>query len=114
MSEVTISQQYTKEAGETANMIVSFEHLLDKDASINETISSVSSVAVSPSGPTVTNSDVTTVVRKVLGRNVEAGKAVTFTVAGGTNGTTYTLTITVVTSGGQTRVRKITMPVAAA
>ena len=113
MSEVTIPQQYTKEAGETRNFLVSFQDLLDKDSSTNEVLSSVTSVTVAPSGPTIGTPAVTTTARKVNGVNVEAAKAITFTVAAGTNGTTYTLTLTVVTSGGQTVVRKITLPVAA-
>ena len=112
MSEVSIQEQRTKEAGETRNVLVSFLDVLDKDGSTNETLSTVT-VAVSPSGPTLSAEAVTTVARKCNGVNVAAGKAITFKVAGGSNATTYTITVTVTTSGGQTIVRKITLSVAA-
>lgn len=109
MSEITSSDVRRKEAGETVNVLVDFTAVLDQDDTINELISSITSVTVSPAGPTITNSAVTPKPRKINGVQVAAGKAISFTVAGGTNGTTYTLTCTVVTNGLQTRVRKLSL-----
>ncbi len=109
MSEITSSDVRRKEAGETVNVLVDFTAVLDQDDTINELISSVTSVAAAPSGPTISNSAVTTKARKINGVQVAAGKAISFTVAAGTNGVEYTLTCTVVTSGSQTRVRKLTL-----
>ena len=111
MSDVTSADTWTKEAGETRNCLVSFADLLDTDNSINETISSITSVAAT--GLTITSTAVTTLPRMIRGIEVPAGKAIQFTVAGGSNGTSYTITCTVVTSGSQTAVRKITLTVAA-
>lgn len=111
MSDVTSPDTLYKEAGETRNCLVSFVDVLDRDNSINETISSVTSVSSSPSGPTTGSLAVTTVPRIIRGVETPAGKAISFTLAGGTNGTSYTLTATVVTSGSQTVVKKIPLEV---
>lgn len=111
MSDVLSADVWTKEAGETRNCLVSFADLLDKDNSVNETISSITSVAVS--GLTITSAIVTTVTRLIRGIETPAGKAIQFTVAGGSNGTSYNIVCTVVTSGSQTIVRKVTLNVAA-
>ncbi len=112
-SVVTSLDVRTKEAGETVNVLVSFVDLLDKDTSIDETISSITSVA--GGGLTIASATVTTAVRKYNdgsnSHSIPAGKGITFTAAGGSNATDYTITCTVVTSGGQTRVRKLTMEV---
>jgi hypothetical protein len=110
MSDVTSADTWTKEAGETRNCLVSFADLLDSDNSVNETISSITSVAAT--GLTISSSAVTTVARIIRGIEVAAGKAIQFTVAGGSNGTSYSITCTVVTSGSQTVVRKVTLTVA--
>jgi hypothetical protein len=108
-TELTCSEVRRKEAGETVNVAVDFTDVLDKDSTINETISSVTSVAAT--GLTITSPAVTTGTRKINGRNVAAGKGITFTVAGGTLNADYAIKCTVATSGSQTRVRYATMEV---
>jgi hypothetical protein len=111
MSDVTSADVWTKEAGETCNCLVSFADMLDNDNSVNETISSITSV--SATGLTISSTAVTTVARKIRGIEVAAGKAIQFTVSGGSNGTSYSIACIVVTSGSQTRKRLITLTVAA-
>jgi hypothetical protein len=112
VSPVTSADVRTKEAGETVGVLVNFSDLLDVDPSIDETISSVTSVAAT--GLTISGAAVTTALRKCNGAWVKAGKGITFTVSGGSNDNDYTITCTVVTSGGQTRVRKLTLEVRSA
>lgn len=113
MSEVTCSDVRTKDPDETVGVLVSFVDLLDKDDSIDETISTITSVAAT--GLTITSTAVTTAVRKYNdGQNshvVPIGKGITFLVSGGTDATNYSIKCKVVTSGGQTRVRYATMQV---
>lgn len=111
-TEVTSPDTRRKEAGETCNVLVDFTDVLDKDSSTNETISSITSVAAS--GLTITSTAVTTTPRLINGREVRPGKAIQFTVAGGSNGTDYSIVCTVVTSGSQTRVRKLPLEVRSA
>jgi hypothetical protein len=113
MSAVTSTDVRVKEAAEVAGVTVDFTALLDHDNSVNETISSVTSVTADPAGPTISSPAVTTVHRKCNGRNVVPGKGITFTVSGGTNGTDYDLICVVVTSEGQTRKRKLPLEVRA-
>lgn len=95
---LTSSDTRYKKASETRNVLVDFSNTLDKDT--DETIVSVSSVTAS--GLTISNAAVTLVTRNINGRIVPAGKAISFTVAGGTNGTDYAIAAVVVTSGNQT------------
>jgi hypothetical protein len=113
MSEITSSDVRRKEAGETVNVIADFTAILEQDDTVNELISSVTSIVAAPTGPTISGSIVSTKPRKVNGAQVAAGKAIQFTVAGGTNEITYALACTIVTSGGQTRVRKLSLIVTA-
>ena len=100
-SYVTNEDIWYKKASETRNGLISFADALDKDNSVNETISSITSVTPSPAGPTVSNAAVTTVPRIIRGVEVPAGKGIQITVSGGSNGTTYSLECRVVSSGGQ-------------
>jgi hypothetical protein len=108
---VTSSDTLYKEAGETRNVLVSFRELLDRDNSTNEKLSSITSIAAT--GLTITSTTVTTVPRIIKGEEIPAGKALQFTVAGGSNGTTYQIKMTVVTSGSQTVVRYVPLVVSA-
>lgn len=108
-TEVTSPDTRRKEAGETRNVLVDFTDVLDKDGSTNETISSITSVAAS--GLTITSTAITTLPRNINGREVRPGKAIQFTVAGGTNGIDYQITCTVVSSGSQTIVKKLPLEV---
>lgn len=100
-----------KEAGETRNVLVDFTDVLDTDDYTNEVISSITSIAAT--GLTISSSAVTTTPRKINGKEVRAGKAVSFTVSSGSNGTTYQIKLTVVTSGSQTIVRYCPLTVSA-
>lgn len=117
MSDVTCSEIRIKKPGETRNILLAFDRSLDKDDSIDETISSITSVTVT--GPTISNTAITSTARALrdntgkLIRHVPAGKAITFTVAGGTDGTDYTIIAKVVTSGSQTIERNMTLQVRA-
>ncbi len=111
MSIVTSQDTLVKEAAEVRNVLVDFTDVLDKDNYVNETISSITSIASSPSGVTVSSTSIPTLPRFVEGIEVAPGKCVQFTIASGTNGTDYLLVITVVTSGSQTIVRKIPLEV---
>lgn len=108
-TEVTSPDIRRKEAGETRNVLVSFADVLDRDHSVNETISSITSIAAT--GLTISGSAVTTLPRIINGRETPAAKAIQFTVAGGTNDNDYAITCTVVTSGSQTIVKKLTLEV---
>lgn len=74
-----------KTPNETRKFDLSFASLLATD----ETISSVSSTDVSPSGLTVDSAAAT-------------GQVVQFTLSGGVAGTVYEVSVTVVSSNGQT------------
>lgn len=100
-----------KEAGETRNVLVDFTDVLDQDDYVNETISSITSVAAT--GLTIASSAVTTTRKKINGREVMPGKAISFTASGGSNGTTYQIKCTVVTSGSQTVIRYCPLSVSA-
>ena len=108
---VTSTPTQYKEAGETRNVLISFMDVLDKDDSINERISSITSVAAT--GLTIASSAITTVTRKINGVDVPAGKAISFTVSSGSNGTTYQIKCIVVSSGSQTIVRYCPLSVSA-
>lgn len=108
---VTSPVTHYKEAGETRNVLVSFADVLDKDHSVNETISSITSVAAT--GLTIASTAITTVPRMINGVEVPAGKAISFTAAGGSNSTTYQIKCIVVTSGSQTLVRYCPLSVSA-
>ena len=80
------------------NIAVSFAEELDE----GEVITGTPTVSVSPSGPTLSAAAATTTVRKINGVTVEAGRAVTFTASGGSDGVDYVITVTAATSGSQT------------
>lgn len=111
---VTSKQIHDKKENDDRNVLLSFMKALDKDRSINETIASIESV--SASGLTITGPAITTVARRLYTDpnsdnyvNVPAGKAITFLVEGGTAGNDYTIIARIVTSGGQTIERNLTI-----
>lgn len=83
---------------ETKNAAVDFTGQLRS----GETISSVTSVTISPSGPTLSNNAVSGSAMDINGTSVAAGKAITFRITGSaaTKGQ-YTITATVATSSSQ-------------
>lgn len=82
-----------KDPQETADYAIDWAELLDD----SETIST-SSWAVSPTGPTLS------------GAGTSGTRAYVF-VAGGTAGTEYVLTNTIITSGGRTYEKSLVVPV---
>ena len=100
-------QHYTKHVGETRNVAVNCTDELDS----GELVASVTSV--SATGLTITNDQVSTAELTILGESVAIGKAIQFTVAGGTAGTTYDIVATYVTdsSPAQTLVAHLPLTV---
>lgn len=99
-----------KAAAEIRNMAVSFSGKLKS----GKVLASISTVAVSPAGPTTSNSPaVSTAALEIQGKNVPIGEAVQFQVTGGTADNTYTWTITAVddSSPTETLVGKVVMRV---
>jgi hypothetical protein len=70
-----------------------------------ETLSGVTSVAAAPTGPTISSLAVNAApFDNDDGATVAVGKGAQFRVAGGSAGTDYSLTVTVTTTAGNTRV----------
>ncbi len=107
MSEMTCPRVRRKAPTAVRNIAVNFSDWLDH----GEIITGTPTVAVSPSGPTLSAASVNSGRRVVDNRSCAPGSVVTFTVSGGT-ANTYTITITASTSGSQTLVGYITLVVA--
>ena len=89
---VVAKEQLEKQPDEVITYAMDFSELLDaNELSTTEALSSVSSVAATPSGLT-------------LGSGSISGDRVTFSVSGGTDGETYRIAVKVVTSLGNTRI----------
>lgn len=93
MSTTRADQIYTKSVAAKRNVAVSFVGILDS----GEKLSSVTSVTVDPSGPTISNAVINTAAMTILGQPVAIGEAVQFHVIGGTAGVTYVFTALCVT-----------------
>jgi len=109
---ITAIQNPLMHSGETRNGAVSFDNLLE--TSPDEVITGTPTIVVAPSGLTISNIAVTSGSRVIDGSTVAAAKAVTFTVSGGADQTTYALTVTVATDStpAQTMARVLTLKVA--
>jgi hypothetical protein len=91
---LTAAQRGRKEPGDTLNLAVSFDKALEAGLALT----GAPTITIAPSGGghlTASNPAVTAAARTILGKSVPAGRAVTFTVAGGQAGTTYAVKITV-------------------
>lgn len=98
----------TKKAGETLIMSVDFSSHLSGD----ELLSGTPVVAeIHTSALTIDNEAITEDERHIVGHVVALGKAVQFTVAGGTAGQSYRLKVTATTDDGQTLVKTATVRV---
>lgn len=84
--------------GSTRGVTLSFDNTLES----GETVSAVSSVTSSPVGMTIAGEAVTTGSVEVNGKTVATGRAITFTVSGGSDGEEFRAVATVTTSGSQT------------
>lgn len=98
----TCPQRRSKAAGETRNCAVEFTGSLDGA----EVLSGTPVVTASPSGLTITNKQRNNSAITVDGVSCLASQAVQFTVAGGTAGKVYTITVTCDTNGGQVAVER--------
>jgi CO/xanthine dehydrogenase Mo-binding subunit len=131
MSVITSADVREKEAGETVNVLVDCQDMLDKDASIDETITTINAIQggtfnagmttwTGGAALTISALAVTTVARKYRPspnsteeKHVPIGKGLTFRLSGGANGVDYYIRIEIVTSGTQTRVRYLPLQVKA-
>jgi len=101
------SQLHTKLAAETLTIGVDFStRLVDGD-----TLTGTPTATVSPSGPTLSGVQRNASAVTILSQSVPANQAVIVTVAGGTAGVTYTITVTAQTTSGQTMVERCTLRV---
>lgn len=97
-----------KAASAVRNVRVSFDGWLLPQ----EIITGTPTVAVSPSGPTLSAASVSTTPMLVNGKTVPAGKVVLFTVSAGTAGVSYVITVTGVSSGSETLIGYLNLEVA--
>lgn len=117
MSVITCPTIRYKTPTEVVNALFSFVGVLDKDASVNATLTGTPTITISPTGEghmTASSPLVTTVARKVNTdsanpENVPAGKGVTCVLSGGQHDTEYTITVACDTSGGETKQRLFKM-----
>lgn len=108
MTTLTIKNIGVKSPNETRLVGVSFSGCLDS----GETLTGTPTVTGSPSGLTLASKQVSSTALTIDGVSVPSAEAVTFTVAAGTAGTKYTITIVVGTTAGQTLERFVILQVA--
>lgn len=75
-----------------------------------ELLATLSSISVSPTGPTISNAGITATDETIQGITVTAGEGIIFSVAGGTDGTSYDITVTVTTDGTPARTLVLICP----
>ena len=98
---VSASRPRVKHSGESLLFGVDFSRLLVS----GETLSAVGSVSATPSGLSISGQTVNSqAFDNDEGGQVAAGKGAQFRITGGTAGNDYTLTVTVTTTAGNTRV----------
>jgi Flp pilus assembly protein TadG len=99
---VTAQPTLTKTPGDVLPIVASFV----KELANGDTLTGTPTVSVSPAGPTLSAASVNnaTLQVEIEGNKHFAlmGQAVQFTMSGGSDGTTYTVTVTVSTTGGRT------------
>lgn len=94
------AQHHTVSEGSTHNVAVSF----DDDLASGETISSIAVVEVTTSDLTLASKVVSTGTLTILGESVATGRAVQFSVAGGTAGVLYSIKVTATTGASPAQV----------
>lgn len=101
------TQRHQKFAGETLIAGVNFtDRLTDGD-----TLTGTPTAVVSPSGPTIGTVSKNASIVTILLESVAINCAALFSVAGGTAGITYTITVTAATTSGQTLIETCTLSV---
>jgi hypothetical protein len=106
MSGLICSQVYVKAVAEVRNAALDFTPLLASGETISAT-----TVTDPSSGLTISSVSVSTGGMTINGSTVAAGKALLFTVSGGTSGTTYYIYAGCVTSLSQTAFRHLPLRV---
>lgn len=97
MSDITCKQVYQVTPTEVNGVLVDYTGVLRQGEICT------GSPTVSASGLTISSAAVTTAVQVINGASVEAGKAVSFTITGGTDGTNYAVKTSCGTSASRTR-----------
>lgn len=106
-NRIYATRDIEKAAGDAQTYALSFAQALN-----GRTISSVDSVTVSPSGPSITSEQVNSAYYDDHTKlKVAANTAVKYVCSGGTAGTTYVITITVTLSDGSALVGQQNMVV---
>lgn len=98
MHENTAPQRPTILVGEIRGVSVNFTGKLDQ----GELLTGTPVITPDPADLTCSSPRVSTTALAINGRTVAIGKAVQFTITGGTADTEYTVTVTVLTTMGQT------------
>ena len=106
MTTLTIKNIGVKSPNETRLVGVSFSGCLDSGETLTGT------PTVTCTGLTLGSKQVSSTALTIDGVSVPSAEAVTFTVAAGTAGTKYTITIVVGTTAGQTLERFVILQVA--
>lgn len=87
---MTAPQVHSKRAAAVRNVAVDFSGQLDT----GELLTGAPTVTASPTGLTIDDEAVSGSALTILGVSVAAGQAIQFSVAGGTAGRTYTISVT--------------------
>lgn len=107
MTTLTAEQTCVKTPNETRGAAVSFSGCLESGETLTGTPTVTGSADL-----TLGSKAVSVAAMEINGVSVPAGEAVTFSVAGGTAGQKYTITVVVSTSTGQTIERFLKLSVA--
>lgn len=95
-----------KQPSETDTFTVDFTSLLES----SETLSSIDSLTVAPSGPTLSSQVInSSEITDSDGNTIAVGKAVQFQVSGGTDGYEYLITVKVTTSDGNSKETEVVL-----
>lgn len=104
MSSIAAQPTLTKTTTDVLPILASFA----KDLTRGDLLTGTPTVAVSPSGPTLSSASINSTAKAVelpdggIDHTAKAGQAVEFTMSGGTDGQAYTVTVTCATVGGRT------------
>lgn len=96
-TEITCREAYYATPTEVNGVLVDYRGVLRH----GEVLTGTPTITVS--GPTTSSPAVTTAVQLINGESVEAGKAISFTITGGTDGTDYAIKTACGTSASRTR-----------
>ncbi len=104
---ITLTERRIKTSNETVRVAVDFTSILEGGDLLTGTPTVTDGAGVL----TLSSKAVSTEQLSINGTDVSAAKAVTFTAAGGTSPTDYTVTVNVSTTGGFTRERLLVIQV---